>query len=611
MIDALLELGKWAVAQDNRDLSDPIDILIDNPATSDRYKHVLLITLDALNDYAYAGVEVEEFSKEKLSRYLYKRGSPRGTDVTPTCRVAKSLATTLDIKIISWFKNALQEDLVRESAERASCFNKIHDELEAKKEQIVHDLAEHIDRKESYVLSILIIGGPRPQYVGDFAVFRELLEKRGMEMYYQRYGTESRASDALCSVCKKIAPEVYGFASPFKFYTVDKPGFVSGGFSQSSTWKNYPVCKRCALVLEAGRKYLERYFNFRMYGLNYFIVPKVARGPSDEAFEIFAEYKERPPKLDEPYKNLVEVSQEDIYSELATQSNFFNFNLLFYERSNAAFRILLYAEDILPSYIGKLFEVKSAVERHAHFQNVGKDTQQLFFNFGTIYTFFPSPELTTYFLEVVNSIFTHKGVDCSFLFKWIMKRIRSDYAANKNIQFPTLRGLQLLLFLSQLGVLKMNGSSNKLRQDTIVDQKHTAVEEAAERLFVEFGEFFDSDAKRAVFLEGALTQLLLNLQYRLRRAQPFKSKLNGLKIDERLCKRLLPEIQNKFREYDADYYRNLEKVLSKYLVKAGDHWGLTTDAISFYFVTGMNLSEYVKAGVEGAGTQSAEEGGIQ
>lgn len=154
MIDALLELGKWAVAQDNRDLSDPIDILIDNPKTSDRYKHVLLITLDALNAYAYVGVEIEEFTKEKLSRYLYKRGSPRGTDITPTCRVAKNLATTLDIKIISWFKNALQEDLVRQSAERASCFNKIHDELEAKKEQIVHDLTEHIDRKESYVLSI-------------------------------------------------------------------------------------------------------------------------------------------------------------------------------------------------------------------------------------------------------------------------------------------------------------------------------------------------------------------------------------------------------------------------------------------------------------------------
>jgi len=57
MIEALSDLGKWALKQDNKNLDDPIGILTDNPATSDRYKHVLLITLDETTDYVYTAVE--------------------------------------------------------------------------------------------------------------------------------------------------------------------------------------------------------------------------------------------------------------------------------------------------------------------------------------------------------------------------------------------------------------------------------------------------------------------------------------------------------------------------------------------------------------------------
>ena len=43
-----------------------------------------------------------------------------------------------------------------------------------------------------------------------------------------------------------------------------------------------------------------------------------------------------------------------------------------------------------------------------------------------------------------------------------------------------------------------------------------------------------------------------------KKATPFRTKLHGLKMNEALIKRLLPEIQNKLEEYEKNYYRDLE-----------------------------------------------------
>jgi CRISPR-associated protein Csh1 len=118
--------------------------------------------------------------------------------------------------------------------------------------------------------------------------------------------------------------------------------------------------------------------------------------------------------------------------------------------------------------------------------------------------------------------------------------------------------------------------------------------------FSEFVDFFDNDAKKAVFLEGVLVQKLLNIQRlpEVSNAQPgkepFRPRLKGLKLDEKQVKKLLPEIQNKLEEYGKNYYRTLESIISKYFISAGNRWKISNDEISFYFVLGMNLSYIFK-----------------
>jgi len=41
--------------------------------------------------------------------------------------------------------------------------------------------------------------------------------------------------------------------------------------------------------------------------------------------------------------------------------------------------------------------------------------------------------------------------------------------------------------------------------------------------------------------------------------------------------------------------KELEKIISGYLVSAGNNWKMTNDEISYYFVLGMNLADSFKS----------------
>jgi CRISPR-associated protein Csh1 len=160
----------------------------------------------------------------------------------------------------------------------------------------------------------------------------------------------------------------------------------------------------------------------------------------------------------------------------------------------------------------------------------------------------------------------------------------------------TLRGLQLLDYLNYLDLLDNFNGENKVRTDfdNTLNKCNTSIDEKANLLFSEFPDFFNQPAKRAVFLQGTLTQYLLNIQWHDRGASPFRTKLHGLKLDEKLVKKLFPEIQNKLEDYGKNYYRDLETLISKYMLQAGSNWNISKDEINFYYVLGMNLSYLFK-----------------
>lgn len=622
MIEAIRRIGEYALENEGKSLDNPtdlLDILAEDPASSEAYKHILAIKLNKKeNGFEFVDVNLEEYSKSKIGQYLYRRGSGNGPDITPTSRVTgieKAFATN---KMLPWFSKALEDETLNLKDEELDFLREMNDCLFENKDIILSKLSELIketNKNEKSIITIVTEDNGK-KYICDYSVFREILKSRALSGYYQKYNKESKSEDKICSICKSQKEEVYGFVSTYKFYTVDKPGFVSGGFDQSLAWKNYPVCQRCALTLEEGKKYLEKFSSFRFYGFDYYLIlkPLIAE-KSDEVYNLLEEFKEKDPEFKKDYIHLLDDTEEEILNLVSKQENFFNNNLLFFNKSEVKktgeFKILLYIEDVLPSRLSKLFGIKKEMDMVGIFKNckvpVFKNRKKigekpLKFDFGNIWHFFGRSD---YFLDITNRVFTNKEIDHSFLIWGVMEKIRGQFANNYPTEESSLRGFQLLLYLRRLDILKNFSGCINMGDKSILGvfgrDNTTDMAKQVELFFEEFSDFFNNDAKKAIFMEGALAQLLLNIQ-RLPEVmnakpgkEPFRSKLQGLKLDEKVVKGLLPAIQNKLEEYGKNYYKDLERLIAEYMIQAGDGWRMSKDEISFYFVLGMNLSYLFKS----------------
>ena len=353
MIEAIRNIGEYALKKEEKSIDNPLGILIDNPANKDT-KNILFILLNEENgELKYHGIETEEYSKDKLENYLYKKGAPRGTDITPTVMITTP-EKTFNNKILNWFKNYNSD-----KNNKNKMLQNIYLCIKENKEKILQDLKEKI-AIENNIISFKIYG----KHLGDFEIFRKILVDKASENFYKKFGKISKSENKLCSVCKERNKEVYGFVSTFNFYTVDKPGFISGGFQQKNSWKNYPVCLDCALTLEEGKKYLGDNLSFNFYGFRYLLIPKFIKGVNkDIQKDIFKkiEFQKDPRFGKKEIKNLTN-DENEVLETMSEQENFLNNNFLFYSApkgfNGSVFNILLYIEDILPSRLKELFKIK-------------------------------------------------------------------------------------------------------------------------------------------------------------------------------------------------------------------------------------------------------------
>src|SRR5699024_5215069 len=108
----------------------------------------------------------------------------------------------------------------------------------------------------------------------NFLSVQKLIEDNGVEGSYKKYGAISKGKNNTCSICHHTKPLVIGFASHYKYSTVDKPGTVSGFFNQKKNWINYPICEDCAINMELGKNYITKNLTKSFFGKRYYLIPK-------------------------------------------------------------------------------------------------------------------------------------------------------------------------------------------------------------------------------------------------------------------------------------------------------------------------------------------------
>jgi CRISPR-associated protein Csh1 len=381
----------------------------------------------------------------------------------------------------------------------------------------------------------------------------------------------------------------------FAFYTLDKKGFTSGGFKRGEAWKNYPVCPECAKVLDLGRNYLEDNLSARFCGLNYFIVPKTIFDTESLDNKVFftildklEEYKKM--SLKEDTKEGLVRAQDNLFEAMSEFDNYINFNLMFYEKQNSAFRILLYVQDVLPSYLKEIFTVKEKIEEEDIFRELKvKDGMfDLDFQFNLISDFFyinprNKPDFTKQFLEICNSVFKGQKIDYDLLINRFITHLREKFRNNESIWLDNLKAVMILKFLNKLDLLQ-----KPREEEIIVIDSKSDYRKRIENFLEEHNDVLNSNIKQMVFLEGVLAKKLLNIQQQERDGStPFRARLNGLKLNEKIVKRIYSEIINKLEEYDKNYYKQLEEMIADYILES-DFETISNNELSFYFATGLN-----------------------
>lgn len=464
------------------------------------------------------------------------------------------------------------------------------------------------ERKDPFILSLEIDGlsiGRCPLY--------DVIRKKAIDDYYSDFFTLGKnsveGSKLFCSMCLKPQEKLWGYVSIYNFYASKTDlAPIAGGLKREQAHNNYPVCPECAKKLKQTKPVIDQYFAFRFCGFDYLLLPEYIGGSSEkESMELIMDiminqHAALPGDLLQTRlgsftlgkrKPLVDNDSKEVFDYLSETKNTAAYTMLFYEASQSQFKLLASVENVFPSQFKQVFTAKEKAENHDVFKNLtgkqGQENYDLNFRFDLLKEFLPisskkDGDFSKAFLQVSRAIFKQEQISQSFILHRIMTIIRSRFANDENHGLAARKAFLLLKFLQNLSCIKTQKYQTK---------KEVNMNALYEGFFAEHQDFFDSNAKKSVFMTGVLTQNLLTIQFKDKGATPFRKRLNGLKLNPALINRIFTEAREKLEQYDKNYYRELQSDIAKLMVTGGMD-ELTNDEISFYFTLGMTLCKEFK-----------------
>jgi CRISPR-associated protein Csh1 len=609
---AITAIGQWQL--ENKQDLEPVDLYIENMFPGKDYQILLLVFEitkdgDTLKCRLKDEIDIEKVGKdtEVYKKFAYRKGAARGGDITFTTKL--SLPVTKKIKTIKdlTFRNILKlEDKFEYEAE---IFKLIKEEFIDKEEFIkdkLTEILENFDKKAQTTtgVSFLFEINGEKKYLYDFDIIKEAISTSAQETKFTHAGTVSKTKNKISSITGKNEEEIYGFAAPFKYASPDKPGFISGFFDKKNNWRNYPIGKHEALLLEIGKKYIMQNLTGYFYGNEYMLVPHpIIKSDKEQLSKIINLLQTA---FDEEKKAKAERkkrAEDRIQKIIANEKNYFTLDMMFYkeDKKTKAITINLMIEEILPSRFRTLFiDVPEKINKYKIFKNaitIKKEQQDLHFSFGIIKEFFD-----TDFLDVVNKLFKGEQISEKYLFEKIMYVIRKNYNESKTsdkwvepTDWTVKKAIMLIHYLQNLGIINFNKNYKYMETTNVTHQTSFNLEEF-ENFVKENQDFLDSEIKVGIFAVGVLVRFLFDIQNANLHNTPFESKLRGYKLNADLLMSVYTEALDKIQKYQNFYtYLELRDIINKnFTTQIKELNKLTNNEISFYFVAGLEMGKQFK-----------------
>lgn len=282
----------------------------------------------------------------------------------------------------------------------------------------------------------------------------EDIAKQFINVIYRDFKS-AKGKDSLgqgvCSLCRR-KEEVYGVASPLKFFTLEKEGFFPD-FDCAYSWKSFPVCRDCALLLDIGESYMERHLGTYIAAHPCYIIPSFSFIEKRTDFESLDDF------VDIASKRIF-VKREDIENVKDYEDGIreqervpaLTYHLLFYERTNAAFNIIKHIEGIIPSRITKMFQITQEVDKryidNRWFPIEKSNSYKLDLTFGFLNRIFNKTKKNTIItsLDLIADIFHDRKIDKGNLFTDFSTHLQRIYLDQINKR----KGKKMVVFQDRL-----------------------------------------------------------------------------------------------------------------------------------------------------------------
>jgi CRISPR-associated protein Csh1 len=614
---AIIQLGKLQLST----LGDkkPYELFIQN-MFPDKPNYDMILAVFQLksesDDYqtSFDKVDIVPVNKTNYEKFAYRKGSARGGDITFTTKfgdIDKKFNTLVNGQFKALVEKLKKSGNAHDFKVFSSVYNFLivkdnYDEIKSQLSTVYESLSK--EQKLSSGLSLKFAIDDDEFYLADFTIIQQILSASGTEEKSEKYNVVSEGKNQVCSICLEKKEVLHGFASPFKYATVDKPGMVSGFFNQKNNWKNYPICTDCSLTFELGRTYIANNLSSYFYGNSFYMIPKTLISKD------LNKLKNATLRIKDIYENLTKDGQkikqrEDyIWQMIAEEeTDYFNLNLLFYEENSTtkAIKIKLLLEEIVPSRFRKLFvEVPAVVNSSPLYHNsysIKKELQNLTFNFGLLKTFFNES-----FLDIVQKVFLLKNISAESVYAKFMLIIRENYNKSQTsdgyVEMTYLTVLKAHLVLTYFQHLKLTdyNPNFNLIMEAIKESSNTEKQKGfdpskIQDFIKDNNGFLDSEAKVGVFLLGSLVKHLLNVQHHeLNGGTPFEKKLKGYNLNPSDLQSIYHEAYGKLRQYDSVPLTLITYVNDYFVLNVHKIQKMSNNEASFYFVAGLQFSDKFK-----------------
>lgn len=537
----------------------------------------------------------EEYDAENYWKYLYKE--PFGSKspyLVPSFKLSEKPKET-----IRRLNNCLKKENIH-LPELKDLFIQFSDEITTH----LNDKTKHEKDKTSFYTFKL-----KGKYLGEIEnITRQFIKVVCRD--FKRVKKVDSLGQGICSMCQRER-EVYGVGSPLKFFTVEKEGFFPD-FDSTYSWKSFPVCNECALLLTFGKVYIENHLNTYIAHPCYLI-------PSFSFIEKRDDFKSLDDFVNIASKRIF-IKSEDIenvrdYENCILEQEKIlglTYNLLFYEKTNAAFNIVKHVETILPSRITEIFNAVETVEKHyvdnrwfpiEKNSNYGLDLTFRFLN--RIFNVKRAKQSgkikkTTVItsLDLIEDIFHKNKIDKNNLFTDLSNHLQRIYLDQIGKKKETIRArlyteireiTKLLEFLIKVEVLNMENNKSFRSIEGEVDLSG---------FFKEYNQVYGNPAKQVCFIAGVLFGKLEVTQLARLKSNPCLAWLKSMNLSKGEIERIYWKTIEKFKQYHNHPYpaftervKQISQSFDYGYGASGNNWDITVDEIRFFFTMGWTLSD--------------------